>query len=183
MNHILTERPARQAYEPGFAELFNAGRAEAFSRHAKAGIDIDTAVAPMRAAAPGTACLAAMERSFLPTGGIVSGDGYSQLLRDRLDQPISTLARWIVYREVVSFEIDGQIWLPIFQFDPVNLHVRPGVLQVIHELRGVFDAWELAEWFGLPNSSLAGQTPASEVLRSGRAVLEAARIDRFVAAG
>jgi hypothetical protein len=127
--------------------------------------------------------LRAMECAFLPTGGIVSGDCFSQLLRHGQDQPISTLARWIVNRDVVSFEVHGQIWLPMFQFDPSDLHVRPGVKKVIDELRGVFDDWELAEWFAHPNSSLAGQTPASEVVCNEQAVLEAARVDRFVAAG
>ncbi len=125
----------------------------------------------------------AMECAFLPTGGIVSGECLSQLMRHGIDQPISVLARWIVNRDVVSFEIHGQIWLPMFQFEPSNLRVRPGVQKVIEELRSVFDEWELAEWFACPNSWLGGQTPASQVARDEQAVVQAARADRFVAAG
>ena len=183
MNHILTEFTGHRAYEPRFVKLFDAGRAGAFPRDAQRCGDIDARDEPIHSAAPGPSRREALELAFLPTGGIVSGDCFSDLLRDHLDQPISTLARWIVDRNVVNFEMTGQICLPMFQFDPVNLQVHPSVLKVIHELRGVFDDWELAEWFGLPNSSLAGKTPSSAVLRSGQLVLEAARIDRFVAAG
>ena len=127
--------------------------------------------------------LVALECAYLPTGGILSGDSFAQLLRQGLDQPISTLARWIVDRDVVSFEVQGQIWLPMFQFEPPTLQVRHGVLTVVRELRSVFDDLELAEWFAHPNSFLGGQTPAVEVLRNEQAVLEVARLDRFVAAG
>jgi hypothetical protein len=127
--------------------------------------------------------LSAMECAFLPAGGIVSGDCFCQLMRHGLDQPISVLARWVVDRDVVSFEVHGQIWLPMFQFEPSNLRVRPGVQKVIEELRSVFDEWELAEWFAHPNCCLDGQTPASQVVRDEQAVLQAARTDRFVAAG
>jgi hypothetical protein len=127
--------------------------------------------------------LRAMECAFLPSGGLVSGNLLSHLLRHGLDQPISKLARWIVDRHVLSFEIDGQIWLPMFQFDPSSLRLLPAVQLVIDELRDVFDAWELSEWFARPNSLLGGGVPASVVARDGRAVLQAARLDRFVAAG
>ena len=70
----------------------------------------------------------------------------------------------------------------MFQFEPSNLQVRPGVQRVIAELRNVFDSCELAEWFACPSSWLGGQTPASKVALRGEAVLEAARADRFVAA-
>lgn len=52
--------------------------------------------------------------------------------------------------------------------------MQPGVLTVILELRNVFDEWQLAEWFGHPNSWLSGQSPASAVGRDERIVLEAA---------
>ncbi len=44
--------------------------------------------------------LSTMECAFLPTGGIVSGDCFSQLMRHGLDQPISVLARWSQSQEV-----------------------------------------------------------------------------------
>jgi hypothetical protein len=131
----------------------------------------------------GRSRLPAMQRAFLPTGGIVSGDCFSGLLRHHLDQPISTLARWIVGRQVISFEEQGQIWLPMFQFEPASLRVRCAVRCVIEELRGVFDEWELAQWFAYPNSLLDGQLPANAVAGNEHGVLEAARIDRFIAAG
>lgn len=127
--------------------------------------------------------LGTMASAYRASGGIMSGDRVIQLLRQDFDQPISTLARWIVDRDVVSFELQGQIWLPMFQFGTADRKVRPGVMHVIRELRAVFDDWELAEWFAQPNSSLRGEVPATVVLHDERAVLEAARVDRFVAAG
>ncbi|MBC7990416.1 MAG: hypothetical protein H7Y19_12650 [Luteimonas sp.] len=123
-----------------------------------------------------------MKSAFLPTGGILAGDCVAHIMRRGFDQPISTLARWIVNRDVVAFEERGELWVPMFQFNP-DLQVRPGVRKVIEELRGVFDEWELVDWFARPNSSLCGENPASVVLCNERAVLEAAMVDRFIATG
>lgn len=131
----------------------------------------------------GRSRLSAMECAFLSSGGILSGDCLAHLLRHGLDQPISKLARWIVDREVVSFECGGETWLPMFQFEPSTLRLKSCVARVIDELRAVFDDVELAEWFARPNSGLDGRAPADAVAADERAVLEAARVDRFVAAG
>lgn len=132
---------------------------------------------------PHASRLDAMRRAFAPTGGILSTDCLLQLLRHRLDQPISTLARWIASGDVVSFEARGSVWLPMFQFEPSTLQLRSGVTKAARELRGVLDDWELAAWFAHPNSSLQGLTPADAVLRDEHTVHEAAQVDRFVATG
>ena len=60
---------------------------------------------------------------------------------------------------------------------------RAGLQQVIGELREVFDDRELAEWFATPNCWLGGGAPAVRLASEPLAVIDAARADRFVAAG
>lgn len=124
-----------------------------------------------------------MQRAFRATGGLVSGDRLVDMLRLRLDQPISLLARWIVDRRVISFEARGATWLPLFQFEAEGVDVTDGVQRVIGELRGVFDNWELVQWFAMPNTWLDGASPADAIADYPQAVVQAARADRFVAAG
>ena len=128
-------------------------------------------------------CLCKMRLAFGPTGGVLSGDAFSVLLRERSDQPISLLARWIVRRQIVSFEAHGQRWLPMFQFERDTLCVNVPTRDVIFEMRDVFDDWELTEWFASPNAWLDGDYPAHAIGTDVRRVYETARADRFVAAG
>ena len=121
--------------------------------------------------------------AFSDIGGVVNGDALASLLRGGTEQPISLLARWIVQREVISFSWHSQTLLPLFQFDLETLQVRPGVPEVIAELREAFDDVELADWFARPNSWLQGSTPANRFESDLPAVLQAARADRYVALG
>ena len=124
----------------------------------------------------------ALQHAYRSTGGIVTGESLTLLLREQVEQPISLLARWIVNREIVSLGWRGDVWLPVFQFDPAGV-VQPGVRQIIAELSDAFDDWELAEWFAMPNCWLRGESPASAVGIGAPGVLQAARADRFVAMG
>ena len=120
---------------------------------------------------------------FRATGGVVSGDSLALLLRRRSDQPLSLLARWIVNRQVLSFECHSQTMLPMFQFDLAALTVQPGLRPVMAELTDVFDDWELVDWFARPNGWLSGESPVAVFAGDLAAVLQAARADRFVAMG
>ena len=124
-----------------------------------------------------------MRHAFRGTGGVIAGDEFSQLLRRKLDQPISLLARWIVQRRIVHFEWRCLTWLPLFQFDLASMQVRPGVHQAVAELRNVFDDWELTQWFARPNCWMDGGSPSELMAAAPNSVLEVARADRFVAAG
>jgi hypothetical protein len=121
--------------------------------------------------------------AFGPSGGVANGDAAATLLRCRCEQPISTLARWIVERRIVSFVWRDEILVPLFQFDLERACLRPGVGDVIAELSAVFDDWELATWFASPNSWLFNAVPADALPRDFDAVLAVARADRFVAKG
>jgi hypothetical protein len=126
---------------------------------------------------------ATLQRAFAPTGGMVAAGHVEQLMRKHREQPISTLARWIVSRQVISFDWQAWTLLPLFQFDPLAMTVRPGVAAVVRELAGVFDGWDLASWFAHPNAWLDGRAPVDCLRADAESVIEAARADRFIAAG
>ncbi|MDR6858518.1 hypothetical protein [Variovorax guangxiensis] len=126
---------------------------------------------------------AAMERAYHRTGGLALGDELAQRLGERLEQPISVVARWIVSRTVLSFGWRSQTLLPLFQFDAKDMSLRPAVADVVRELVDVFDDWELAVWFAQPNGWLRYAAPVDAIGRDPSAVLCAARAERFVARG
>jgi hypothetical protein len=122
-----------------------------------------------------------IQQAFRDAGGVASGDQIAYLLRDQLDQPISTVARWIVGRHVVSYEWRCQPMLPLFQFDLPRVAVRAPVAAVIRELRDAYTDCRLAMWFVEPNLWLDGARPVQLIEASPHAVLDAARADRLVA--
>jgi hypothetical protein len=145
----------------------------------------DASVQRARAAtvADADARLLALERAFRWSGGMVSADELARLLRGRVEQPLSTVARWIVAREVVNVEWRSQTMLPLFQFDLRDATLRVPVAAVVRELAVVFDDWDLVCWFAEPNAWLGGALPARLVEAHASAVLAAARADRFIARG
>jgi len=140
---------------------------------------------------PGAWSRQLQERQFLTmvdtfgrVGGLVSGDAFVQ--RRRLDcwgQDLSTLARWIVERQVLSIHWSGDIWIPLFQFECEMNELRRDVALVVQELLPVFDAWEMALWFATPNCWTEDKTPSEVIRCNPLSVLDAARADRFIASG
>ncbi len=124
-----------------------------------------------------------LQASFGHSGGLIGANTLSLLMREQCEQPISVLARHIVDRDVVHIDSNADVMLPMFQFDPVTLHVRQAVKMVIDTLKPVFDDVELAHWFAEPNAWLEWSRPADVIVENPLRVLEAARADRFVAAG
>ena len=118
--------------------------------------------------------------AFERQGGFVQADRVSELLRPHWDQPMSRVARWIAFGEVVSVTWRTQVWLPLFQFERPSLDLLPATAQVVRDLRAVYDDWDLAEWFVAPHDLLAGRAPAADLCHDPCAVREAARRDRFV---
>ena len=96
---------------------------------------------------------------------------------------LALLARWIVDRQVLSFECHSQTLLPMFQFDLSGATVQPGLRPVMAELGDVFDDRELVDWFATPSCWLGGEAPVAIFAKDLPAVLRAARADRFVATG
>jgi len=120
---------------------------------------------------------------YRSTGGLTSGDEVARWLRAGNGQPISTLARWIVDRQIVCIEWQGHLQLPLFQFDRTGLGLLPMLQQTMAELAEVFDDWNAAAWFATPNCWLDDARPAEALARRPVEVLDAARADRFIAGG
>ena len=93
------------------------------------------------------------------------------------------LTRLIESAEVFGFEWRRDLFVPMFQFDLPDLTVRPESRRVLAELLPALDPWSLAVWFGQPNSSLHGQRPLDLLDSDLPAVLEVARMDRYVERG
>ena len=124
-----------------------------------------------------------LQQAFARHGGLATADGVARLMRCRSDQPISELARWLVDRRVVQVEWQGHTLLPLFQFQRDHMTLRPEVVEVVDELSGVRDDWQVALWFATPQGRLDGRAPV-DVVGSGAASLpDAARADRFAGHG
>ena len=126
---------------------------------------------------------ATMSCGYQRHGGLATGDEVIRLMRRRSDQPISTLARWIVNRNIVHFVWQGTTLLPLFQFDGDHTLLDPIVTSAVQELRDTFDNWEIAFWFVTPNASTNGVAPVDAYESNPSAVFDAARTDRFVVLG
>lgn len=122
-----------------------------------------------------------MERSFRANRGLASADEVTALLVRHTDQPISMLARWIVARDVLSFDWQARKLLPLFQFEPQTMTLRSSVVDVIRELAPVLNDWELALWFARPNGWLDDAAPVDTIDSDAGAVYDAARADRYLA--
>jgi len=125
----------------------------------------------------------AMERAFTGHGGWASGDELARRLRTHFDQPLSTLARWIVGRTIVQIEWQGNTLIPLFQFDMSDMSLQSTVAHLVAELVPVFGDWDLALWFAEPNSWLRDMAPVDVLQTHPLEVVHAARADRFVARG
>ena len=125
----------------------------------------------------------AMEAAYAPHGGMLRADELAQRMRGEWEQPISTLAEWIVSRAVISLEWRSDILIPAFQVDPCSGCIRPGCRAIVAELRDVMGNWEMARWFAASDPWLGGLAPVDMLSVSSREVFNAARVARFVARG
>lgn len=117
------------------------------------------------------------------SGGIVGGDDLARLLEDRRIGDCANLGRCIASGEVFGFERRGCTWIPMFQFEPLDLSTRSVLVPVVWAFGRVLDGWALALWFTRPNDLLNKLRPV-DVLDSNRfGVLNAARADRLNVTG
>ncbi|MEO8153677.1 MAG: antitoxin Xre/MbcA/ParS toxin-binding domain-containing protein [Rhizobacter sp.] len=144
-------------------------------------------IAPVRktdlSSTPSSQGFIALLVAYRATGGTTPGDELARLLGEHQRGDFASLAGHIASHEIFGFEWRSTLWIPMFQFDLRDLAIKPGSRQVLAELAKVFDGWGVAAWFAQPNSWLNGRSPVDLVDSQLGAVLDAARADRFVAAG
>ena len=115
--------------------------------------------------------------------GLARGNSLGHLLDHWQCGNFISLARLIAADEIFSFNWRAETWIPMFQFDLRDLSVKPGLRRILAELKPVFNDWELAVWFLQCNPSLESARPVDLVDSDLAGVLQAARADRFIAAG
>ena len=118
---------------------------------------------------------------FRSSGGLARLREVAELCACRGGADISVLSASLARKEIICVEWQSEGWLPLFQFDPVNMSIRPQIEPVVAELSCIYAPWDLAFWFSQPNPWLACRTPADSLLTDLATVLQAARADRFVA--
>ncbi|WP_367849319.1 hypothetical protein [Rhodoferax sp. WC2427] len=121
--------------------------------------------------------------SFRPSGGLARTHEVLELFMRRGGPDLATVARWMARREVLCLDWHAQGWMPVFQFDMVEMAPLPQLAPVLAELNPVYTPWEMAAWFAQPNLWLGGERPAEVLVSNPAGVLDAARADRFVALG
>ena len=112
---------------------------------------------------------------YANAGEVVDERKLVDMLRDSHAQPISLLARWIVERRIVQVELAGRTYVPLFQFKPARMELRPVIAEVVRELRQSMDDLELAAWFVKPNAMLDGLRPVDVVDNEPALLRSAAR--------
>lgn len=126
----------------------------------------------------------AMLDAYRGSGGLARAQEVLNMFKRCGGPGVAALARWIVSRELICFEWQAQTWLPVFQFSRQGLTPDPRLRPVFAELTQIYDHWDMATWFSLPNPWL-GQCAPVDSLGSGHgsAVLDAARAERFALSG
>jgi hypothetical protein len=117
------------------------------------------------------------------SGGIARAEEVASWREARGSSGLASIDAHVRQRELFCVDWNDAGWLPLFQFGPYSLRVRPAIAPVIDELGDVFDAWTLATWFVTPNSCLDDRCPVDLLEADMPAVLRAARTDRFIASG
>lgn len=125
----------------------------------------------------------ALQACLRATGGLARGDDLALCLGQGQPGGHARLARLMVCGQVFSFAWLDTYWVPMFQFDPVDLRLRTASGAVLRELVEVLDGWSLALWFVQPCRCLAGRSPLSLLGSDLPAVLQAARLKRYVVEG
>lgn len=115
--------------------------------------------------------------AYRDSGGLARLDEVMELRRGVCDQDVSPLPKWIIEREVVSFEWQEDHWLPLFQFNRSDMTPSDATQQVVRALNPILGPWALAEWFARPNALLENQAPADALHASFPAVMRAARAE------
>jgi hypothetical protein len=117
---------------------------------------------------------ATMELAYARHGGLVGANEAAWLLRRHAGQPISAIARWIGEHRVVSFTWQARLLVPLFQFTPCEMCLRPGVAEAARALAARCDDWAIALWFAQPNEALDERAPVDVVALDPLAVARAA---------
>ena len=132
---------------------------------------------------PADIVFVAMLPAFRATGGLATGDEVGERFARRQHDGLPKLARRVAAGELISFDWHHSLWLPMFQFDHETMELNERVRQIFCELSGAMTGWEITQWFATPHAALRNAMPVEMLNSQLEAVLDAARLDRFIAQG
>ena len=115
--------------------------------------------------------------AYRSSGGLARLEEVMELTRGACGQAVSHMAKWIIEREVMSFEWHAGLWLPLFQFKRADMTPWQATQQVVRVLNPVLGPWALAAWFVRPHALLQNRSPADTLHASFPAVMHAARAE------
>lgn len=118
---------------------------------------------------------------FRRSGGLARLQEVTERCERRGGPDIASLSTNLARKQVICFEWQAEAWLPLFQFNPIDMTLRAQMLPVVSELSCIYGPWDLAFWFSQPNPWLADRAPADALISDLATVLQAARADRFIA--
>ena len=121
-----------------------------------------------------------MLKAYRHSGGLWRAPDVAARCKPHSGTDVDTLAGWVRHRQVVSFEWLSRIWLPVFHFQRADMGRQLGLAEVLSELTDVYDNWQVANWFALPNHWLANTTPADRLSSAPAEVLTAARAEQLM---
>jgi hypothetical protein len=119
-----------------------------------------------------------MDQRLTSAGGLLNEAALRELWR-REGRQLTELDDLLDGGGLLSILCASQRWLPAFQFEPDGTP-RMDVAAIAHELEGAMDTAEILAWFACGNASLDGMTPIACLRPRPNAVLEVARLDRFI---
>ena len=118
---------------------------------------------------------------FRASGGLARLQEVAQRCERCGGPDIATISACLARREIICFEWQSQFWMPLFQFDLLDMTIRPQLQPIVAELSCIYTSWDLAFWFSQPNPWLADRAPADALVTDLPTVLQAARAGRFIA--
>lgn len=125
----------------------------------------------------------AMLDSYRGSGGLARSQEVVAMFKRHSGSDPTTMVNWIGNKKVICFEWQSTMWLPLFQFNRLDMTLQPGLSLVLAELSAGFEAWELARWFAQPSPWLWNRSPADMLGLDPAAVLTASRAVQLVANG
>ena len=125
----------------------------------------------------------ALLSAYRATGGLLRVDDLVHLMGSRCSGDPASLSRSIAAGEILCFDWNQTLWVPVFQLDRESLGAGMATRRLLAELCGAFDGWAAAHWFVAANPWLGECTPLELLGTHLEAVLDAARADSFIARG
>jgi hypothetical protein len=123
-----------------------------------------------------------LRSAYSESGGIARGDVVDRLCAARGRTAFIGVADLLADEDIFGWEWDNSLWVPMFQFEPTDMSLRPAPRRVRAVLGHEFDGWAVSTWFVEPHEWLARHRPVDLLESNLRAILQAARADHLVGA-